>query len=356
MNGRERPERRRREQGRMRPAAGAALGLAVLAALVWYGAHRSREPAVRVVTVYAFSALQGVLDEEVLPAFAASWQERTGERVEFVTSFAGSGLLVDRLVREVPADVVILASPLDALRLTRRGVLPVGAGGKLPHDGVPFRTPIVLGVRAGNPLGITGFDGLGRSDVEILHSDPLTSGAGEWSVLASFGAALAATADRDTAAARLEEMWRRVEPTFSTARQASRAFEEGRGNVLVTYESEAKRLSEGGTPMEIVYPPVTALCEPVVVKLPRNVPADEADVVDALIRFLWDPRAQRVFAEHGFRPVEGDVVGTDFPPIERALQLEDYGGAEKAEKDIVLDVWKKRIAPRAERATGADTP
>jgi sulfate transport system substrate-binding protein len=319
------------------------VGVAAIAALLWYGARRPQEPVVRLVAVYAFSALQGVLDEAVLPAFAASWQERTGEKVEFVTTFAGSGLIVERIVSEVPADVAILASDLDVVRLRRRGAYFGDSGGEIPHGGVPFRSPIVLAVRAGNPSGVADLDDLRVSEASILHADPLTSGAGEWSLLACFGAARVETGDAGEAARRLEETWRRVGSTFPSARRAALAFEEGKGDVLVTYEAEALRLRETGAGVEIVYPAVTVSCEPVVVKLAKNVGAEDAELVDELIRFLWSGEAQAIFAEHGFRPVEPTATASGFPEIGRLLTLADFGGAEAAERDVVLGVWKNRI-------------
>ena len=79
---------RPRLEGGLILAAGAAL---LLYALWPWLPVPGRAALPRTVVFYGFSILGEALNEDVLPEFARRWRARTGERVEFVTSFAGSG-------------------------------------------------------------------------------------------------------------------------------------------------------------------------------------------------------------------------------------------------------------------------
>jgi sulfate transport system substrate-binding protein len=327
-----------------RSLAVAVVAVLALAAL-WYAGRQRAEPGVRIITIYAFSALQGVLDDAVLPAFGDEWRRRTGERVEFVTTFGGSGRLVDRLVRETRADVAILASEIDAIRLQRKGILLGENWRHLPHGGVPFRTPVVLLVRPGNPTGVATLQELPALGASVVLTDPLSSGIGEWTLLACFATSMESGGELTAAGTRFADLWRGAESLAPSCRQSSLRFGEGSGDVLVTYEAEAWRLVGRHAGLEVVVPPRTMLCEPVVVRLPRHVDPQDAAVVEALIGFLWSPDAQRLFAEGGFRPVGDAEPDARLPALDRALTLADLGGSEAAERGILVDVWTKRILP-----------
>ncbi len=66
---------------------------------------------------------------------------------------------------------------------------PAGSWRRLPHGGVVNRTPFVLVVRKGNPMGIHDFADLARPGVKVVHPDPLTSGGANWALLAEYGSA-----------------------------------------------------------------------------------------------------------------------------------------------------------------------
>src|SRR5206468_9190738 len=121
--------------------------------------------------------------------FARRWQAQTGEHVEFITSFAGSGTITNQITLGVPAQVALLALELDAGRLAKAGVIPPGSWRRLPHGGVVNRTPFVLVVRKGNPKRIHDFADLARPGVKVVHPDPLTSGGANWAILAEYGSA-----------------------------------------------------------------------------------------------------------------------------------------------------------------------
>jgi len=332
--------RTRGQAGSGRPAVIAILIVAALAALAWWSTSQRIRPAPRIVTLYGFSALQGVMDEDLLPAFQARWKERTGQHVELVCTWAGSAAIVDRIVREVPVQVAFLASGVDAARLERRGIL---LGRSRAADAEAFvlaRSPLVFCVRAGNPLGIRTWKDLLRPGVEIVHPDPETSGAGEWGVISLWAAAARRAGDTGSAAREVERLWRNVRVRPPSARLALQAFADGQGDVLLTWEKDVlEAVRAGRLEAEVILPPVTGLAEHIMAPIPRNIPADGRELVEELFDYLRSNEVRAKLAERGFR------VGPDTAAVADAemVRLEDLGGANQVERQILDEVWRERI-------------
>lgn len=301
---------------------------------------------------YGFSILGEVMNRAIFPAFQAEWQASTGEHVEFVSSFAGSGTVTNQLIMGVPAEVALLSLELDALRLVEAGVLPGPTWRDLPHGGVVNRTPFIILVRSGNPLKITGFADLTRPGVGIVHPDPLTSGGAQWAILAEYGSALLTTGDREAAYAQLLGIWRNVVAQAASARGARTQFASGFGDALITYEQEAlSDLTLGREVGQIIYPESTILSEHTLVVLERNVAPEERELVDAFVDFLWGETAQRIFVEYGFRSVEDTYNATNplLGAIPAPFTVGDLGGWEIASQDVIRAIWKDRVLPEVNR-------
>lgn len=305
----------------------------------------------RTVIFYGFSILGEVLNEAVLPEFARRWESRTGEPVEFITAFAGSGTVTNQLILGVPADLALLSLELDAERLATAGVLPAGSWRRLPHHGVVNRTPFILLVRPGNPKGIRDFSDLARPGVGVVHPDPLTSGGANWALLAEYGSAARRAApgkEREAGEAALRGVWANVVAQSPSARGARTQFENGFGDVLVTYEQEVlKDLEKGTLPGEVVYPPATVLSEHTLVILEKNVAPGERKLIHALVEFLWSEPAQRLFVEGGFRSVREDLnrLNPGFGRIEDPFLVRDFGGWGSAKREIVDGIWRDKVMP-----------
>src|ERR1051325_10145239 len=82
------------------------------------GAVRSRT-----IVFYGFSILDEVMNKRLFPAFSQEWQARTGEHIEFISSFAGSGTIANQLMMGVPAELALLSLELDAQKLSKAGVI-----------------------------------------------------------------------------------------------------------------------------------------------------------------------------------------------------------------------------------------
>ena len=339
------PSSRSRLEGGLLTAAGLAL---LLYALWPWLPLPGRAARPRTVVFYGFSILGEALNEDVLPAFAHHWRQTTGERVEFITSFAGSGTVTNQITLGVPAQVALLSLELDAERLAKAGRVIPGSWRRLPHGGVVNRTPFVLVVRRGNPKGIKDFADLARPGVRVVHPDPMTSGGANWALLAEYGSAARRSPGREKEAGfeALRGVWRHVVAQAASARAARTQFENGFGDVLVTYEQDVLADAvKGKLPGEIVYPPSTVLSEHTLVVVDENVAPADRLVIDALVQFLWSEPAQRLFVRRGFRSVDEGLNAANpaFGRIQDPFRVADFGGWDRVKKEIVDGIWKDRV-------------
>ncbi|MEX0788045.1 MAG: substrate-binding domain-containing protein [Anaerolineales bacterium] len=321
-----------------------ALALGIFTAWPWLTPSAMAPP--RTLIVYGFSILAEALEDGVFPAFRDEWQSRTGQQVEFVSSFSGSGTITNQVVLGVPAEVAILSLELDAFRLEDAGVLAGPTWRDLPHGGVLNRTPFIILVRPGNPDHVTDFGDLTPPGIGIVHPDPLTSGGAQWAVLAEYGSVLFLGGDTTQAEDQLSGIWRNVVAQASSARGARTQFEGGFGDVLITYEQEAVYdLGRGRLDAEIVYPRSTILSEHIVVVPEKNIPLQDLPLVRAFTDFLWTERAQQIFVEYGFRSVNAELNSghAEFGVIEVPFTVADLGGWKTARADIIQAIWKDRV-------------
>ncbi|MCW5848859.1 MAG: substrate-binding domain-containing protein [Anaerolineae bacterium] len=301
----------------------------------------------RTIVFYGFSILGEVMNQSVFPAFQQEWQARTGERVEFISSFGGSGTVTNQVIMGVPAELALLSLELDAQRLSDNGVVPAQSWRRLPQGGIVNRTPFVILVRPGNPKGIRDFTDLTRPDVKVIHPDPLTSGGANWAIVAEYGAGMRGQPGNPSAGYDLLlGVWRNVVAQAASARAARTQFDNGFGDALITYEQEALYdQARGKLRAEVVYPHSTVLSEHTLVVVERNIPARDRDLVDAFVAFLWSESAQRLFVQGGFRSVDDKLNAGNpaFGVIADPFRIDDLGGWAKAKREIVDAVWKSKV-------------
>lgn len=317
--------------------------------VIWPWLPRARSESPRTVVVYGFSILGEMMNEGIFPAFAEEWEARTGEKVEFISAFAGSGTITNQAILGVPAEVMILSLELDGWRLVDNGVLPGPTWLELPHKGVVNRTPFIILVRPGNPKGIADFADLTRPGIGVVHPDPLTSGGAQWALLAEYGSVTQTGGSEDAAYEQLLGIWRNVVAQAASARAVRTQFESGFGDALITYEQEAviDRL-KGHLNADIVYPHSTIFSDHVVVVLDKNIDPDNRELVDAFVDFLWSDRAQQIYVDYGFRSMDERLNAADpnFGHIDVPFTVDDLGGWLVAKRDIVDAVWQENVLPR----------
>ncbi len=323
---------------------------AVILYLLWMVKQVEQAPAPRTLVLYSFSAMQNVMEDSLMPSFQVEWKRRTGERLEFVATFAGSGEITHRIMNRVPAETAILASGMDVRSLAAQGLLSLPGRERLPFNGVVTRSPMVILVRPGNPKKIRDFPDLAQPGLQVIHSDPATSGAAQWAILAEYGSVLQHEGTREQAAGILTAIWLNSDYSAPSARKALAAFGSGSGDALVTYEEEVlpspgRRRIEG----EVIYPPRTLMSEHVLMRVNPNISREQRKLVNTFVTYLWSPSAQKTLVEYGFRSVLPSVGHLpDGARQTPTFTIGDLGGELAARRDILDDVWNRQIRPRLE--------
>lgn len=288
------------------------------------------------------------MHQELLPTFKTLWHKRTGENFEFITSFAGSGTITNQIIDGVPAEIAILSTESDAFRLIENAVLPGPTWKSLPNQGVLNQTPLILMVRRDNPLQIHDFEDLANHSPKIIHPDPVLSGAGQWGILAEYGSKFLATQNARLAQAQLDGIWQNVVVHPASARKAMEQFQNGIGDVLITYEQQyLMEKNTGNMQNDIIYPESSIFCEHIVVRLDKNIKSGQEDLVDGFLEFLWSPEAQRIFIKYGFRSVDEklNLSTPTFGVIRKPFMAGDLGGWKLAYPRIIQEAWgKKKIS------------
>jgi sulfate transport system substrate-binding protein len=248
-----------------------------------------------------------------------------------------------------PADLAILSIERDAERLYN-GKATTTDWRTYPNRGVINKTPFVILVRKGNPLGIRDFADLAKPGLRLIHPDPVSSGGAQWSILAIYGSELkkaeAAVAGPEQAVTLLRSIWKNVISTPGSAREARTQFETGYGDALVTYELEGLLMKAAGADIDMVVPPSTIFSEHPVVVIDNKMDAAKRQVADAFIQYMWSDEAQRAFVKYHLRSATNDVFNNEnelFAVIEQPFTIEMFGGWERAYPEIIEGVFQQQV-------------
>ncbi|HEY8460192.1 MAG TPA: extracellular solute-binding protein [Blastocatellia bacterium] len=300
------------------------------------------------ITIYGFSVVREGLETSILPDYQREWEKKTGQRLTFEGSYAGSEIVTNQIVAGAPADVAILAIERNADRLIRPDVTR-NEWRKLPYGGILNKTPMVILVRPGNPKGIRDFADLAKPGVGLIHCDPASSGAGQWSLLAIYGSELiksekrTGVRDEQKAFNLLRSVWKNVKATTPSAREARTQFERGEGDALITYELDAMQLLDKKFPVEIVMPRATVFSEHPVVIIDHAMSPSKYALVELFVRSLWEPAAQQAWVNSHFRSVTDEKLNEKFPKVEMPFYAKDLGGWSRIYPEIIEGVWKQKI-------------
>ena len=305
------------------------------------------EPIRHTIVFYGFSVEEEVMTEEVIPAFQDYWQGQAGQRVIVESVFDSSDGLTDKILSGGSADVAILANEQYALWLRINDWVETDWH-TFPQQGIVSRSPLVIAVRSGNPLGIEAWADLARPGVSLVHPDPRTSGGAQWALLAEYGSALLdeKSGGRDAAYGQLRDIWANVVANSPSSREALKQFMFGVGDALVTYEQDALLAQARGASLEVVTPRCTVMSEHVAVIVDRNVQPWEREVVEAFVSFLWSEAAQEAFTHFYFRAVTDETLNQavpEFHEIEQPFTVHDLGGWGQAYPEIIHRIWEEQI-------------
>jgi sulfate/thiosulfate transport system substrate-binding protein len=281
------------------------------------------------INVVAYSTPKTVLGKII-----QAWQSTPdGNGVSFTQSYGASTDQAKAVAAGLPADVVFLSTGDDMNLLVDAGVVDENWS-RQSYKGIAADTVVVFAVRNGNPKHIKGWNDLTRPGVQVVTPNPFSSGSAKWNVMAAYDAQRHLGKSDKQAVAYVQRLFTHVVSQDTSGRNATNTFLAGKGDVLLTYESEALASRAAGQDLQYVIPRQTMLIE-----LPIAVAKESSskDVAQQFIRFTKSDTAQELFAQNGFRPVNPAILkkyASKYPTRPGVFTIDDktIGGWRSADK------------------------
>jgi sulfate transport system substrate-binding protein len=155
----------------------------------------------------------------------------------------------------------------------------------------------------------------------------------------------------------VQKLFQHVVSQDTSGSNATNTFLGGKGDVLITYESEAINARLQGRNMQYVIPRQTMLIELPIAVLKGSSNKDKAN---QFIQYVKSAPSQQVFAQYGFRPVDKKVLAEPsvaklFPKRPGVYTVSDktIGGWRAADKRW-FDL-SNGLMTKIERAVGGPT-
>ena len=285
------------------------------------------------------------LYKEYDAAFVKYWKGKKGEDLTINESNGGSGKQARAVIDGLEADVVTLALAYDIDSIASKAKLLHGDWqGLLPNHSTPYTSTIVFLVRKGNPKAIKDWEDLVKPGVQVIASNPKTSGGARWSFLAAWGWALKKYKTEEKARDYVTKLYKNAPVLPPGARDATTTFaQRGIGDVLLSWENEAylaaKELGQGQ--FEIVTPKVSILAEPPVALVAENAKRHgTTEVAKAYLEYLYSPEGQAIVAHNYYRPRSKAALSKaliKFPVVKLFTINQVFGGWQKAQAAYFAD-------------------
>ena len=306
-----------------------SLALVVLAAALGVTAVAGASPTGGNLTLVAYSTPKTVMGKII-----EAWQKTPdGKDWNFQQSYGASGDQAKAVAAGLNADIVFLSTGLDVNTLVDAGLVDRNWD-KQSYRGIAADTVVVFAVRNGNPKKIKSWNDLIKPGVQIVTPNPFSSGSAKWNVLAAYAAQRRLGKTDRQAIAFVEKLFRNVVSQDTSGRNATNTFLAGKGDVLLTYESEALVGRAAGQDLQYVIPRQTMLIElPIaVIKSSKS-----KDAANKFIRFTKSDVAQTLFGEAGWRPVNPKIAkkyASKYPARPGIFRISDkyFGGWRAADK------------------------
>ncbi|MGH3508940.1 MAG: sulfate ABC transporter substrate-binding protein [Nocardioidaceae bacterium] len=278
------------------------------------------------VNVVGFSTLQTANAK----LFADFQKTPAGKGVSFVTSYGASGDQSRAVAAGLKADEVHLSLEPDVTSLMDDGIVAKNWKDG-PNKGVLTQSVVVIVVRKGNPLHITGWDDLTRPGVKVVTPNPGSSGSAKWNILAAYGHVIAGGGTPAQAASYLTGLFNNVVSLPGSGHDATTAFESGTGNVLLSYEDEAIEARQAGADFDYIVPAQSLL-----IQNTGTLTRTASPTAKAFYTFQLSKQGQTDYAEEGFRPLDPSIhvpvpgandPNNPFPAPKTLLTIDgDFGG------------------------------
>jgi sulfate/thiosulfate transport system substrate-binding protein len=259
-----------------------------------------------------------------------------GEGVSWKSSYGASGDQARAVISGLPADYVSFSLSSDMTKLVdNQQVAQDWNSGA--NKGIVSTSVVVIAVRKGNPLGIKGWEDLAKPGVKIVTPNPGSSGSARWNILAAWSHITANGGSEQDAIDYLTKYYANIVSLPSSAREATSAFNSGTGDVLISYENEAIAARQNGVELDYVVPDTT-----IKIENPGAVTTSAPESAKRFLSFVISDEGQKIFAEHGFRPLNvsvrpAEVEGANdpanpFPEVKKLATISDLGGWSEVSK------------------------
>ena len=225
-----------------------------------------------------------------------------GQGVSFTQSYGPSGSQARAIVAGQPASIAFLSTGLDIDSLADAGIVSK-TWDHAPYSSIAADSVVAFVVRKGNPKHIHSWTDLTKPGVQVVTPNPFSSGSAKWNVLAAYGAARKSGMGDHKAVQFVTKLFKNVVAQDSSGSNAANTFFAGKGDVLITYESEAYAAFAAGKSGTLVVPKPTMLIELPMVAI-KNAPS----AAKAFITYAHAPKQQAIFAANGYRPVVKSVL------------------------------------------------
>jgi sulfate transport system substrate-binding protein len=303
----------------------AAAALGALALLAGCGSASSSDS--KSLTLVAYSTPQSAY-ESLISAFQKT---SAGKGVSFSQSYGPSGEQSRKVAAGLHADLVNFALEPDVTRLTKTGLVSSSWNSNATNGMVTNSVAVII-VRKGNPKHIENWSDLVKPGVQVLTPNPFTSGSARWNILAAYGAQIKEGHTPAEATEYLKKLFGKVVSQDSSARKALETFLAGKGDALIDYESEAIADVKKGSPIEYVIPKDTILIENPIAVLSKS---SSSATAQKFVSFLLSPEGQKIWVEHGYRPVIEGVEGAEkFPTPSGLFTVQSLGGWSKIDEQF----------------------
>ncbi|HVU79175.1 MAG TPA: sulfate ABC transporter substrate-binding protein [Gaiellaceae bacterium] len=278
------------KQKKLLVLAAAVLGLSLAAG----AAASTRSTKSTTLNLVAYSTPKPVLTR-LISAFQATPQ---GSGVNIQASYGGSSAQAAAVVAGQPADVVILSTGTDMNLLQDHGLVSP-KWNRQSYDGVVWNSVVVYGLRNGNPKHIKSWADLVKPGVGVLIPNPFTAGIAKWDILTPYVAERRLGKTDKQARQFVKTLFDHVVSQDSSGSNATNTFLSGKGDALITFESEA---INGKIPY--VIPRQTMLIDIYGAVTTKSEHPAEAS---AFLRYVKSPAGQTILGQNGYRPVNRQV-------------------------------------------------
>jgi sulfate transport system substrate-binding protein len=283
-----------------------------------------------------------------------AWQHTAdGKGVSFTQSYAASTDQARAVAAGLKADIVFLSTGDDVNLLVDQGLVDANWD-KQSYRGIEAHTVVVFAVRNGNPKHIKSWADLTRKGIQVVTPNPFSSGSAKWNILAAYGAQRRLGKSDAQAQAYVKTLFQHVVSQDTSGRNATNTFLSGKGDVLLTYESEALASRAAGTDIQYVIPRQTMLIELPIAVIKNS---GNKELAQKFVRFTKGPVAQDLFGQSGWRPVLRSVAkkyAAKYPARPGVFKINDpiFGGWRAVDKKWFTP---NGVMAKIERSVGGPT-